>query len=84
MDSTVLELKYKLGERLDALDILSDNYDFEYERIQAQIDDTYDAIEEIESKISKCKKRMEALKKGEKSVENIKTIMRNFLCCMRK
>lgn len=71
-------LKYKLGERLDALDILSDNYDFEYERIQAQIDDTYDAIEEIESKISRCKKRMEALKKGEKSVENIKAIMRNF------
>lgn len=71
-------LKYKLGERLDALDILSEDYDAEYDRIQEQIDDTYDTIEDIEHKISRCKKQIGSLEKSEQSIESIKKMMKDF------
>lgn len=44
-------LKYKLGEILDNLDILADDYDEQYEATQKQIDDTYDAIDTLEAEI---------------------------------
>lgn len=44
---------------LDALDILADDYDLQYEAMQTKIDETYDQIEEIEHKISNknCKSK---------------------------
>ena len=68
-------LKYKLGNELDALDILADDYDQQYEEMQTKIDETYDQIEEIEHKISKCKKKMAALKKGIQGTENVKMLL---------
>ena len=41
----------KLGEHLDALDIMADGYETTYEQILAEIDEGYDKIEEIERKI---------------------------------
>ena len=71
-------LKYKLGNELDALDILADDYDLQYEAMQTKIDETYDQIEEIEHKISKCKKKMAALKKGIQGTENVKMLLQSF------
>ena len=71
-------LKYKLGNELDALDILADDYDLQYEEMQTKIDETYDQIEEIEHKISKCKKKMAALKKGIQGTENVKMLLHTF------
>ena len=71
-------LKYKLGNELDALDILADDYDLQYEEMQTKIDETYDQIEEIEHKISKCKKKMAALKKGIQGTENVKMLLQSF------
>ena len=71
-------LKYKLGNELDALDILADDYDLQYETMQTKIDETYDQIEEIEHKISKCKKKMAALKKGIQGTENVKMLLQTF------
>lgn len=71
-------LKYKLGNELDTLDILADDYDQQYEEMQTKIDETYDQIEEIEHKISKCKKKMAALKKGIQGTENVKMLLQTF------
>lgn len=71
-------LKYKLGNELDALDILADDYDLQYEVMQTKIDETYDQIEEIEHKISNCKKKMAALKKGIQGTENVKMLLQTF------
>lgn len=71
-------LKYKLGMELDNLDILAEDYDGEYEAVQAKIDGAYDQIECLEEKIRKLKKKMEALKKGVRSSDNIRKILDNF------
>lgn len=71
-------LKYKLGMELDNLDIFAEDYDGEYEAVQAKIDGAYDQIECLEEKIRKLKKKMEALKKGVCSSDNIRKILDNF------
>lgn len=71
-------LKYKLGNELDALDILADDYDQQYEAMQDKIDETYDEIERLESALSKCKKKLAAVKKGIQGTENVKLILQNF------
>ena len=71
-------LKYKLGMELDNLDIFAEDYDGEYEAVQARIDGAYDQIECLEEKIRKLKKRIEALKKGVHSSDNIRKILDNF------
>ncbi|MCF0134300.1 MAG: recombinase family protein [Blautia sp.] len=71
-------LKYKLGERLDSLDILSEDYDSEYESIQSRIDDVYEEIEELESKITRYKNKLSNANKGVQSTDNLKKIMQNF------
>ena len=71
-------LKYKLGTELDNLDVLSEDYDDEYEAVQLKIDEAYDRIECLEEKIRKLKKRMDALKKGVRSSDNIQKILDNF------
>ena len=71
-------LKYKLGMELDNLDIFAEDYDAEYEAVQSKIDGTYDRIEDLEGKIWKLKKRMDVLKKGVRSSDNIRKILDNF------
>lgn len=70
--------KYKLGEVLDNLDILADNYDAEYSKLQEQIDETYDKIEEYEGKIKTLKRKISLVKKGVNSADNIKLILNHF------
>ena len=71
-------LKYKLGTELDNLDVLSEDYDDEYEAVQSKIDEVYDRIEILEDRIRKLKKKMEALEKGVRSSDNIRKILDNF------
>ena len=71
-------LKYKLGMELDNLDIFAEDYDAEYEAVQSKIDGTYDRIEDLEGKIWKLKKRMDVLKKGVRSSDNIRKILDNL------
>ena len=71
-------LKYKLGTELDNLDVLAEDYDDEYEAVQSKIDEVYDSIEILEERIRKLKKRMEALRKGVRSSDNIQKILNNF------
>lgn len=47
--------KRKLGEELDGLDILDDNYDENYDRIQSEMDEIYDRMDVTESSISNYK-----------------------------
>lgn len=73
-------LKYKLGMELDNLDVLAEDYDDEYEAVQSKIDEVYDRIEILEESIRKLKKRMEALKKGVCSSDNIQKILAEKWC----
>lgn len=70
--------KNRLGEELDNLDVLSDDYDSDYERIQDEIDDIYDKIESLELSLKKLKKKYKEAQKGIRSVDGIRTILQNF------
>lgn len=70
--------KNRLGLELDNLDILSEDYDVAYEKIQAQIDATYDAIEDLEIQLKKTKKKLSAAQNGIKSIETIKLVLGIF------
>lgn len=68
----------KLGEQLDGLDVLSDEYESTYDRIQAEIDAGYDSIEETERKIRSIKRKIDSMKQGFKASENIDKMLDNF------
>lgn len=70
--------KNHVGAELDNLDVLSDDYDMEYERIQAEMDDIYDRIESLELSLKKIKKKCNEAKRGVSSIEGIKKILKNF------
>lgn len=70
--------KNRVGAELDNLDVLSDDYDTEYERIQAEMDDIYDRIESLELSLKKIKKKCSEARQGVSSIEGIKKILKNF------
>lgn len=80
----------KLGEQLDALDIMADGYEITYDQILAEIDEGYDKIEEIERKIRSIMRKLESLKQGFKASENIERMLNHFtklydhMCCQER
>lgn len=54
----------KLGEILDNLDVFSDDYSENYDRIQEETDLVYDRIDELETSIEKTKKKLDSAKQG--------------------
>lgn len=71
-------VKRKLGENLDGLDILSDDYDEQYDRIQSEIDTVYDKMDAAEDKLRKAKKKLSAVKQGIRSVEKVKELVESM------
>lgn len=71
-------VKYKLGMELDHLDVLSESYDQQYEKLQAEVDAAYDRIGRIEEKIEKLKRKLLRLKQGIHSSDNICLILDHF------
>ena len=70
--------KNRVGAELDNLDVLSDDYDTEYEQIQPEMDDIYDRIESLELSLKKIKKKCSEARQGVSSIEGIKKILKNF------
>lgn len=70
--------KRKLGEELDGLDILDDDYDKKYDKVQAEIDEIYDRMDDAESSILKVKKKLSAIKSGIRSIEKVKELVENM------
>lgn len=70
--------KYKLGEDLDHLDVLSNEFESEYEAITVRIDETYDRIYELQEQIDKKRERLAALRNGVDSSDNVRMILDNF------
>ena len=70
--------KNRVGAELDNLDILANNYDSEYEHIQAEMDDIYDRIEELELSLNRVRKKCAEAKQGVSSIKGIKKILQNF------
>ena len=70
--------KRKLGEELDGLDILDDDYDESYDRIQAEMDEIYDRMDAAESSILKIKKKLSATKNGIRSIEKVKELVEHM------
>lgn len=63
--------KRKLGEDLDNLDFLDDDYDRDYEKIQGKIDRVYDRIEKAETEMEGKMKKLSAAKKGIQAADGI-------------
>lgn len=70
--------KYQLGQELDNLDIMSDDYDVRYEKVQAEIDDIYDEIELSEDALNVIKKKLSKAQNGENSLERIENLFSQF------
>lgn len=70
--------KRRLGEILDNLDILADDYDETYDETQAEIDDVYDEIEKLEMLLSQTKKKLESVEQGAKALKQVENMIQNI------
>ena len=70
--------KSRVGAELDNLDILSESYDEDYEKIQAELDEIYDRMEALELSIKRVKKKRDEARQGVSSIDGIKKILKNF------
>ena len=76
--------KDKFGQTLDNLDIFSDDYEKEYERIEKKLENTYDIIEKLESEIKGLEKRAELLEKKKESMCYLKKMVLDMPSVMSK
>ena len=70
--------KRRLGEILDNLDILADDYDESYDKTQAEIDCVYDEIERLEMLLSQTKKKLESVEQGTKALKQVENLIQNI------
>ncbi|MFR7973709.1 MAG: recombinase family protein [Lacrimispora saccharolytica] len=70
--------KKRLGAELDNLDVLTEDYDIDYEYIQEQLDGIYDRIERLENSLKHVRKKHKDAQEGIRSVDNIRIILQNF------
>lgn len=70
--------KYRLGEILDNLDILADDYDESYDRTQAEIDGVYDEIERLETLLMQTKKKLDSAEQGTKALKQVENLIQNI------
>lgn len=70
--------KRKLGTELDNLDVFDEAYEKKYEKIQSDLDDCYDKVDEVENKIAAVIEKTKAANKGVRMTENIEAILDNF------
>lgn len=70
--------KRRLGEILDNLDILADDYDESYDKTQAEIDGVYDEIEKLEMLLSQTKKKLESVEQGTKALKQVENLIQNI------
>ena len=70
--------KRRLGEILDNLDILADDYDESYDKTQAEIDGVYDEIEKLEMLLSQTKKKLESVEQGTKAIKEVENLIQNI------
>lgn len=74
-----IELRIKhLGEELDGLDVLDEEYEKIFDRIQQEIETGYDQIEDIEEEIRKTTKNIEKARNGIESSESVEQILDDF------
>ncbi len=70
--------KRRLGEILDNLDILADDYDETYDKTQDEIDGVYDEIVRLEILLSQTKKKLEAVEQGTKALKQVENLIQNI------
>ena len=70
--------KFKLGDGLDHLDILADDYDEAYEQIQTQLDRIYDQIDDKETELASVKRQYEDYQKNAHAIDKIRLLLLNL------
>lgn len=70
--------KYRLGNEMDHLDVFSDDYEAEYERIQNQMDGIYGQMEKLQEELDACGKKLDVLQKGVESTDSMQLILDHF------
>ena len=70
--------KRKLGEDLDNLDFLDDDYDKDYEKFQGEIDRVYDRIEKAEAEMERKMKKLSAAKQGTQAADRIERLLEHM------
>ncbi|MDD3169489.1 MAG: recombinase family protein [Eubacteriales bacterium] len=70
--------KYQLGQELDNLDILSEDYDISYEKVQGEIDHIYDELELSEDTLHSIKMKLSKAENGENSLSKIEELFHQF------
>ena len=70
--------KRKLGEDLDNLDFLDDDYDKDYEKLQGEIDRVYDHIEKAEAEMERKMKKLSSAKQGIQAADRIERLLEHM------
>lgn len=70
--------KERLGNQLDGLNPLRDDYDANYDLISEKLDDLYDRIEELEDAINIEKTLLESLQRKHDSMANVDKFLSNL------
>lgn len=71
-------LKYKLGIEMDQLDVLSEDYERQYDALLSETDAVYDRIDQMEKKAERLRRKLERLRQGIQSSDNIALILDHF------
>ena len=74
----MVQQKDKLGSEMDNLDIMSDRYDEEYQRLMNMLDTKYDEIDSVNEEIRIKEKQLEKTKKGVYSSEQINDYLKSI------
>lgn len=68
----------KLGGELDELNVLDEDYDEKFGRIQAEMEKGYDRMDELEDQIRAVREELDRVKKGVQASENIVRMLEHF------
>jgi site-specific DNA recombinase len=70
--------KDKVNKAIDALDVLSDDYETEFSDLSKQVDSLYDELDILDEEISKLKKYRGCMKSSRLTLEKINTYLEQF------
>lgn len=70
--------KRKLGEDLDNLNFLDNDYDKDYEKLQGEIDRVYDRIEKAEAEMERKMKKLSVAKQGIQAADRIEGLLEHM------
>ena len=71
-------LKDKMNKEIDSLDVQSEGYDGDYERLSKQVDSLYDKLDELEEKIEEANRKRRELDAAQITCDKVFSALEHF------